>query len=309
MKVIFFGTPSFAVPSLKALADKGFEIGAVVTQPDRPSGRNKVLTSSPIKVAAQEIGITNIYTPKKLRGNEEIENSLRSQGADLGVVVAYGNIIPKNILDIFPRGMINLHPSLLPKYRGPTPVQSAIANGDENTAITIMLLDEEMDSGPILHQESFPLPPDKYFPEINDEIFNKGADILANVIQRYLEGQINLKEQDHAQATVCRKLKHEDAKISWQHPAQQIYNFIRAYSHEPGTWTVWKGKKIFITKAHPTPENNVLGKVYLNNGDICVATSSGSLTIERLKPEGKVEMSPQEFVNGNKDFIGSNLLS
>ncbi|OGN27754.1 MAG: methionyl-tRNA formyltransferase [Candidatus Yanofskybacteria bacterium RIFCSPLOWO2_01_FULL_49_17] len=280
MKLIFFGTSSFAVPALKALREAGHEICAVVTQPDQPVGRKQVVTAPPIKVAAQELEL-KILQPESLKSDESILKFLRISECSLCVVAAYGKLIPKSLLEIPKYGFINIHPSLLPKYRGPSPIQTTILNGDEVMGVTIMKLDAGMDTGPMLAQIKFHPAPDETFTEIHDKLAGLGAELLIETIPEYIAGRITPRTQDNTQATTTKIFKREDGRIDWSRPARDIYNQIRALNPEPGTWTTWRDKVLNIKLAGL--ENN-------------------ELKIKTLQPEGKKETSFKDFLNGYSDF-------
>lgn len=299
MKIVFFGTPEFSVPSLKALLNVGFDIVCVVTQPDKPFGRDRIISPTPTKKAAQELNL-NVISPESLRDNPEIENELKNLNADIGVVVAYGKIIPTNIINIFPKGILNLHPSLLPKYRGPSPIQTSILNGDTKTGISIMLLDKGMDSGPILYQEEYSIDNNKYAPEVFQEIFNTGANILAKTAKNYLNNKITPIPQNDSLATITKKLNHEDGKIDWSDTAENIYNKIRALTPEPGAWTEFNNKKVIISKAFVHNSNIESGTIVYRDKKLLVGTNTKAIEIASLKPEGKTEMTGSQYVNGNK---------
>ncbi|OGL65543.1 methionyl-tRNA formyltransferase [Candidatus Uhrbacteria bacterium RIFCSPLOWO2_01_FULL_47_24] len=299
-KIIFFGTPEFAAPALTALHGAGFSIAAVVTQPDKPVGRGLKVEAPPVKIKAQELGL-KVLQPKTLRGvvaglqpADNIErrlkpaatiiDELKSLHAEVAVVVAYGKIFPREVLELFPRGMVNVHPSLLPKYRGSSPIQVAILNGDTETGVTIMLLDEEMDHGPVLTQHVVQISPspDLQSPspegvedgpserrprggqgegrhrtgsELSKLLAHEGAKLLVETLPQYLGGKIKPKPQDHKKATFTKLLEREDGKVDWQKSAEYIERMARAYDLWPGTWTQWEGKRLKVLKAsllHPT---------------------------------------------------------
>ena len=197
---------------------------------------------------------------------------------DLGIVVAYSKIIPKEILDIFPKGVLNIHPSLLPAYRGPSPVQTAILNGEKETGVTIMQIDEEVDHGPILAQAKYQIPPDAYTPQVTHDLFELGTELLTQTIPDLLEGKVDLRQQDHSQATFTKKFTWQDGRIDWTQPAEKIYHQIRALNPEPGTWTMFNNKVLKILKA------------VLNKG--------WTLILEEVQLEGKKVMSYEDFLRG-----------
>lgn len=285
MKIVFWGSSEFAVLALEALKRAGFDIGLVITQPDAPQGRHLRLQACPVAKKAQELDLP-LFQPERLK-NEEIELKIRAQGAEVFVVAAYGRIIPQNLLDLAPKGTINIHPSLLPKYRGPSPIQSAILNGDTETGVSIMLLDKEMDHGPILAQEIVPLAPTTTAPELEKTLSALGAELLIKTLPEYLNGKIVAKEQDHSQATICKMLKKEDGKINWTEPAEVIERKIRALQPWPGTFTFYQenGKEQLL-KIHKA---NVI---------------DGVLKLEIVQPAGKTPMSFADFLKGHRELVG-----
>ena len=286
MKIVFFGTSEFAVPALQALHKAGFDI-TVVTTPDRPSGKKQIITSSIIKIVAEKLGL-KVLQPETLKdlsaqAGDAFFEEFKSLAPDICVVAAYGKIIPERYLAI-PKHFLNIHPSLLPKYRGPTPVQSALFNGETTTGVTIMQVDKEMDHGPIYAQKEFAIGQDETYPLLHDRLAEEGADMLVDVVNRI--DTITPTEQDHARATFCRIYKREDGRIDWSRSAEEIYNQIRALNPEPGTWTTWNNKIINIKKAERV---------------------EGKLTLSVIQLEGKKETTLREFLNGHKDFDVSQL--
>ncbi len=279
MKIIFFGTSNFAVPALKLLHEGGHEICAVVTMPDQPAGRKKVLTPPPVKIAAQDLEL-KVFQPETLKDDAFFE-TFSSWDCHIAVVAAYGKILPERYLNALKYGFLNIHPSLLPKYRGPSPVQTAIMNGDEVMGVTIMKLDKGMDTGPMLAQIKFHPAPDETFTDIHDKLAVLGGELLVETIPEYIAGRIEPAKQDDSGATITKMLNREDGRIDWSRPHKDIYNLIRALNPEPGTWTTWKDKMLNIKSA--TIEN-------------------GELNIKTLQLEGKKETTLQDFLHGYPDF-------
>jgi len=292
-KIIFLGTPDLAVPFLEALTNEpDFEIQAVITQPDRPVGRKQILTPSPVKELALKKGIP-VHQPETLRQKELPSLPALpkpSEGGspipfpldtNIAVVVAYGIIIPQTVLNLPRLGFVNVHPSLLPKYRGPTPIQSAIANGDKATGISIMLLDKGMDTGPLLAQEKIILAADETQVSLTEKIKQLGPALLIETIKKYVAGEIKPQPQDDSQAVICKMLSRDSGKIDWSEPAKKIEQKIRAYFPWPGTWTEFdhKGKNIRVK----------ILKAKLNNDQ---------LEILEVQPEGGSIMSYEAFERG-----------
>ena len=267
--IVFFGTDEFAVAVLRELAKADFEIVAVVTPPDEPAGRKKILRPSPVKIAAQEMSLP-LYQPARLK---EFEMPV----CDLGVVVVYGKIIPRKLIDSAKFGFLNIHPSLLPKYRGPSPIKTAIFNGDTETGVTIIQLDSEMDHGPIVGNIQYQISNIKMHEEIRDELAKLGAELLIKVIPDYISGKITPKPQDHSKATHTKMLTREDGKIDWHRTPLEIYNQFRAYHDWPGIWFEHNGKRVKILEC---------------------SLENATLKLSRLQPEGGNPMSMQDFLNG-----------
>ncbi len=280
MKIIFFGTSEFAVPTLNALKEAGFDL-TVVTMPDQPSGRKKIITSPVIKAVADKLELKT-FQPVTLKDDTFFEEFI-ALAPDICVVAAYGKIIPEKYLEV-PKYFLNIHPSLLPKYRGPTPVQTAILNGDEITGVSIMQVDKEVDHGPILKQSETPVEPNENYQLLHDRLAEEGAQLLVDAIKNI--ETIKSQPQDDSQATFTKIFERADGRIDWSRSAQEIYNQIRALNPEPGTWTTWNDKIINIKKAERI---------------------DGKLTLSIVQLEGKKETSLAEFLHGHPDFKVSDL--
>jgi len=302
IRTIFFGTPKFGVASLNQLHnDPDFELVASVTNPDKPTGRKKELTPSPIKKVSGVLGIP-VIEPETLRNNN-ITEKIRDLKPDICVVVSYGKIIPKEILEIPRLGFVNIHPSLLPQYRGATPIQTAILEGREETGITIMLIDEEMDHGSILAQQKIEIRKDEYFDELSERLSNLSATFLLETIKKYNDGSIKPVAQKHEEATSTKKFSREDAKINWNKTSREIFNKIRALNPEPGIWTTIDGKTLKIINASLTERPpKEIGMMSIENNELFISTSDKLLRINRLQLEGKKEVDSSEFIKGNKSI-------
>ena len=285
MTIVFFGTSEFAVPALEALHEAGFDL-TVITMPDQPMGRKKILTPPPIKITAEKLGL-KILQPPKLKDDTFFEE-YKSLQPDFCVIAAYGKIIAERYIDTPEYGFLNIHPSLLPKYRGPTPIQSAILNGDTETAVTIMQIDKDMDHGPILMQKKYAIGPDETFLELHDRLANEGSKLLIEIIENF--STITPHEQDHSQATFIKIYERADGKIDWSLSPQEIYNQIRALNPEPGTWTTWQDKILNIQEARIKKQE-----------------SREELEIIKLQLEGKKETSFADFLSGHPSFDISQL--
>lgn len=329
-KIVFFGTANFSLPSLKALlGDSRFEVVAVITKPDAPIGRHQTLTPPPVKVIAQEHDVS-VFQFEKVKTDEtyEILANLSLRGAaatkqstvdelrrflasarndsqiDAYVVVSYGKIISQRILDLPKRGTINVHGSLLPRWRGASCVQSAIAAGDKTSGVTIMLLDAEMDHGDILAQKEIEIGSEETCGELHDRLSQLGADTLPDVLAGYLDGEIIPQPQDHSAATYCKLLTRDDGKIDWAKPAAEIERLVRAYNPWPGTWTEWDGKRIKILKLTTNNSQELKGEIgqlqKIQNHLFVVCSDRSSVEILELQPEGKRVMSAKEYIAGHR---------
>lgn len=295
------GTPDFAVPCLNALVSNGYEIAGVVTQPDRPVGRrHSRLVAPPVKEAALKSGIKTILQPEKVR-TREFADSIRELDPDLIVVVAYGRILTKDVLDIPKHGCINIHASLLPKYRGAAPIQWAIINGDEKTGITAMLMDEGMDTGDILLTKEIPIPPDMNCGELYDRLKELGAEVLIETLRRLENGTLTRTPQDHAEAVYVPMIKKETGLIDWKKSAYEIHNLVRGTDPWPGAYTFYKGKRMKIRKTAVLSECTENGREHCTSGkadvlapgtilkisrqDMVVSTGNGCLKISELQFE------------------------
>ena len=300
------GTPEIAVPVLSRLVEAGHDIAAVYSQPDRPSGRGRKLVPTPTKRFAEEHKI-DVRQPRSLRSETECE-ALASLCPEVVVVAAYGLFLPPDVLEIPRLGCLNIHPSLLPRYRGPSPVVSAILTGDEQTGVTIMKLDEGMDSGPLLAQVTVPIAERETAPELTRRLFDLGADLLVDSLPRWSSGNIRAMPQDEGHATFTTLVKKEDGEIVWTDGAERIARKVRAYEPWPGTFTHWDGKLLKILEASAMAGDAQPGHVVgLDDGGIGIGTGDGLLAVNRLQNEGRRPSDPQDFVRGYPDFVGAEL--
>ena len=298
MRVVFLGTPEFAVPSLNALATE-HGVVAVFTQPDRPKGRGNHLAESPVKIAAAALGIP-VHQPERVRRapNPEL---LASFGSDLMVVVGYGQIIPQQIIDLPKHGILNVHASLLPKYRGAAPIQWAIANGEKRTGVTIMQIDAGLDTGDMLLAHLLAIEPDETAPELSSRLAPLGANLLLEAIRAVEAGTIHREKQNDAEATLAPILKKEDGLIDWLRPARVIYDRLRGFIPWPGAYTTFRGGPLLLTRARPIDHDGTLtpGHIRTNNRRLLVGCGDGT-TLEMLEVQlpGKSRMSAEAFLNG-----------
>ncbi len=308
MRTVFFGSPEEAVPSLKALLACGHQVATVFTQPDRPAGRSAAPVPTPVKAAAERAGIP-VRTPKTLR-DPAVQAELRACGADAFVVVAYGRMLPPEVLAIPRLGVLNVHPSLLPGFRGPSPVQQAILDGVDETGVTVMLLDAGMDTGPVLSQQRLRLNGNETAAALTARLFEMGARLLVDTLDRHGRGEAGPQPQDGAKATVTKLLSREDGEIDWSKTARQIARRVRAYDPWPGTSTRWRGKTLKILEAQAVDERaGEPGMVSVRDGGLYIAAGEGSLRALRLQLEGRKAGTAEEFVRGHPQAAGSSVPS
>jgi len=300
-RIIFMGTPEFAVPALRDLHKNGQDVALVVTQPDRPKGRGRKVIPPPVKEVAVSFGY-EINQPASIR-TDEFANHMAKYKPDIIVVVAYGHIIPKNILAIPKIATINIHASLLPKYRGPAPIQWAIINGEKETGVTIILMDEGLDTGDILLSSKVEIFPDDTSGTLHDRLSALGADLLIQTIKSFETGNINPIPQDHTQATYAHILKKNDGRMNWEMPAQTLEAFIRGMTPWPGAFTFHGNKRLKIFKARPIIIDTVEipGTVIKRFPDeLCVATGKGVLSLIKIQSESGKRLLIKDFLRGYK---------
>ncbi len=303
IRVIFMGTPEFAVPGLQSLiAAPEFAVIGVYTQPDKPVGRKQELTPPPIKVLAEKHNIP-VFQPLKIR--PEAEN-IRALKPDLIVVIAYGKIISQEILDIPTYGIINVHASLLPKYRGAACLNAPILNGDTETGVTIMKMEAGLDTGPILKQAKISLEGIETLENVHDALSELGAQILVPTLLDFIAGKITPQTQDDAQASYIKTLSKEDGRLDFTRSAIELERMVRAYNPWPGTWTEINGEtlKIIAVGHEPAMVNKAkTGQLFIDGEHLLVRCGQNSLVILRLQLAGKKAMTAKEFINGNKAMI------
>ncbi len=317
LKIVFMGTPKFGAIILEKLADSWYKPILVVTETDKPVGRKQILTPPPVKVVAEKYEIP-VLQPERI---ENLKLKIENLKPDLGIVAAYGRILPNNILSIPKYGFINVHPSFLPQYRGSSPIQTAILNGERKTGVTIMLVNEKIDRGPILTQRETIIEEDETGETLHDKLVNLGARLLLETIPKWQRGLIKPQSQDENKATYSKVLSREDGKINWKKPAEQIERQIRAFSVWPESFTFWKktDKLIRIKILKARIKKSIQGIAYplgktlvVPQNEIAVQCGGGFLgergdflVIEKLQLEGKKEIAPEEFIRGYPDFIGT----
>ncbi len=303
-RLVFFGTPRFAVPSLRALARAGWPIAMVVTAPDKAVGRHAALEPSPVRRAADELGLP-VRTPETLK-DDAFWREFNEVRPELCVVVAYAKLIPARYLAIPRLGFVNVHPSLLPAYRGPSPIQTAILDGCDATGVSLMVLDEEMDHGPVLAQRPWAIPSGFDAAACAAELADVGAELLTSTLPGYVAGTVTAAPQDHSSATFTHKFSRPDGRLDWNRSVRRVMDRIRALAAEPGTWTTWQGKALNIIAAHPgAASSGTPGSVAMIGRDVAVSCQDAYLVVEQVQPEGGKVMDARAFVNGHPEFIGS----
>ncbi|HEY47226.1 MAG: hypothetical protein AMJ88_00455 [Anaerolineae bacterium SM23_ 63] len=307
MRIVFMGSPEFSVPSLEALAN-AYPIVGVVTQPDRGAGRGRKIRQSVVKVWSSEHALP-IMQPRRIRNPEAIEQ-LKDWTPDLIVVAAFGQILPEEVLELPEWGCLNVHASLLPRWRGAAPIQASIFHGDTETGITIMKMDAGLDTGPVLTQCSTPIDPQETGGQLADRLSKIGAKLLIETIPSYLEGSIKPIEQDHTKTTYAPMLKKSDGALDFNLTAEELERQVRAYEPWPGSFFTWNGKRIVVRKAHAIPGTaGTPGMVTEVEELPVVSTSQGLLVLEILQPAGRKSMSGDSFIRGARGFLSTELYS
>jgi len=300
LRLVFMGSPEFALPSLQALSDH-YNVVGVVTQPDRPSGRGRIITSPPIKTLALELGIPLIQ-PERLREPSAVQQ-LRTWSPDLIAVAAFGQILRKEVLELPQFGCVNVHASLLPRWRGAAPIQAAILNGDEQTGITIMQMDRGLDTGLILSQLPVPILPGDTTGSLSQRLSQVGAELLVKTLPAYVDGSLKPIPQEDARATHAPQLKKEDGCLDFNQPAVDLARRVRAFNPWPGAFMVWKDQVLKIHRAHPVAAPaSTPGKVAVHQGLPAVGTSSGLLVLDEVQPAGKKNLPGKAFLQGARDW-------
>ncbi len=305
--IIFMGTPHFALPTLEGLLAAGAPVVLVVTQPDRPSGRGKKVTPSPVKQLALERGIP-VFQPERLRREGVVEH-LRSFQAQCAVVVAYGQILPQKVLDCFPLGVLNVHASLLPRYRGAAPIQHALLEGDPVTGVSIMLLDAGMDTGPVLSREELPIEPSDNVGRVHDKLSILGAKLLVSTLEKWVSGQIVPSRQDDSFATHAPPVTKEQLRVPWMEPAESIVNRIRAFDPFPGAYGFLGQKRVKLFEAAllPWAGEGLPGELLGASGEglVILGGDGRALAVGMLQLEGQRRMKAEEFLRGRSAPRGS----
>ena len=313
MRLVFMGTPCFVTPILDSLTTvPGIRLAGVYTPPDRPRGRGRSSQMPPVKTRALELGL-NVYQPASLR-SVEVQDELTALKPDVIVVAAYGKLLPPRVLQTPSHGCLNLHPSLLPRYRGPSPVASAILDGVGETGVTLMLLDEGMDTGPIVAQRKYPVSSADTAEKLTSALFQLGGQLLLENLAAWVDGRLPAEPQDQTVATVTRKLERNDGLAHWELPAVTLERHQRAYTPWPGLFTRWGGGvlKLLDVAAMPAPPNlegppGRVAPLPLEDGSVGVVTGEGVLALKVLQLEGRRALNAEEFLRGHPQFLGSQL--
>jgi methionyl-tRNA formyltransferase len=312
IRIVFMGTSNFADIIFSSLIRDEFKVVSLFTQPDKKAGRKQEIKTSPTKKTAA-INNIPVFEPQKF--DEAAAELLRNQNPDIVIVASYGKILPENALGIAPLGTINVHASLLPKYRGSSPIQNALLLGEKETGVSIMLMDKGVDTGPVFAQKRVLINPDETYLELSVKLAHEGYETLKQSIELILKGQLKPMPQDENQATLCQLIEREDGKIFWSDDAETIYNRWRAFFLWPGIFSYWENKNINyrlkLIKITPLPKDKSFddkyhtGQVIKKDNLICAIAASGLIQLHTVQLEGKKTMDIQEFSNGYPDFIGS----
>ena len=307
LKIVFMGTPGVAVPVLSAVLDAGHDVVGVYTQPDRRAGRGRRLVAPEVKTFALERGLP-VSQPASLRRDEDARRHLSGLAPDVIIVAAYGLLLPPDVLQIPPLNCLNVHPSLLPRHRGPSPVVTAILDGEVDTGVTVMQLDEGMDTGPIVAQRKTEIDPDETGQGLTSRLFEMGSELLVESLPGWTRGELEAQPQDDSRATVTTRLKRENGEIDWGRPAEYTARQVRAYHPWPGSFTRWQGRVLKILEAQAVdPESTVESghAISLEGGGLGVGTADGILELRRVQLEGRRPVSTAELLAGHPDIVGS----
>ncbi len=307
LNLVFCGTPAFAVPALEKLVENGFAVRLVVTQPDRPRGRGMELTPSPVKQRALQLGL-QVSQPDKIKNNQEFRSQLAAIAPDAIIVVGYGRIIPQWMIDLPPLGNLNLHASLLPRFRGAAPIQWAIARGESVTGVTTMRINAGLDTGDILLQKEIPIAPQDTAVTLAPRMAAIGAGLMVETLRGLQAGTIHPRPQDHAKATLAPILKKEDGQIDFHLTAREILNRLRGFQPWPGAYTSFRGKNLHVWAAQPVERAATTAEMLVENGRLIAGCAAGSaLELLEVQLEGKKRMPAADFVHGHQPRTGENL--
>ena len=307
MNLVFCGTPQFAVATLAALAAAGNDISLVVSQPDRPAGRGMQIAPTPVKARAAELGLP-VTQPDKIKNNAEFRAQLEALKPDAIIVVAYGRILPKWMLDLPRLGCINAHASLLPKYRGAAPIQWAIANGETVTGVTTMKIDEGLDTGDMLLKREIEIQPDDTSITLSPRLAQLAAELTVETLRALEQDKVTAQPQDNNTATLAPLIQKEDGRTDFSRPAREIHNRLRGFQPWPGVFTRFRGKTLNFWQTKPLDSHSLAsGEVRAEGDSLLVGCASSTLAVSELQPEGKKRMSAREFINGYRPKEGERL--
>ncbi|MCL4821755.1 MAG: methionyl-tRNA formyltransferase [Vicinamibacteria bacterium] len=306
VRIVFFGTGRFAVPSLRALLDAGHDVAALVAQPDRPAGRGLGLHEPPTKALARERGVP-VLQPERVKRPEALE-ALRAFGPRLQVVVAYGQILPRSVIDLAPLGTVNVHGSLLPRWRGAAPIQWAIAAGDAETGVSTMLIDEGLDTGPVLLRRATAIGPEETAAELEPRLAELGAELLLETVRGLDLGTLAATPQDHAAATHARLLAREDGVMDFAQPARALFDRLRGFSPWPGAVTRHAGRGVKVLRARPQDGRGTPGEILACDREgVLVACGEGALRLLEVQPESRKAMTAAAWAAGARLATGQRL--
>ncbi|CCF14825.1 methionyl-tRNA formyltransferase [Brevibacillus sp. 7WMA2] len=307
-RILFMGTPDFATQSLEALITNGYQVVGVVTQPDRPVGRKRVLTPPPVKELALRHGLP-VYQPEKIRESESVQSVLDATRPDLIVTAAYGQILPVSLLEAPKHGCINIHASLLPKYRGGAPIHASIINGEKETGVTIMYMVQALDAGDMISKVIVPIEERDTAASMFEKLATAGADLLIETLPKLLKGEITPEPQNHEEATFAPNIKRENERLDWNKSAREIYNQVRGMNSWPvafttfegKVWKVWWAEVVELAGQLATP-GTIIGRT---EDGLIIACGAGSIILKEIQPEGKKRMSVYDFLRGAGASIAS----
>ena len=306
LKLVFCGTPAFAVSTLEKVVEAGFSVPLVVTQPDRPRGRGMEVALSPVKQRSLQLAL-QISQPDRIKNNEEFRSQLAEIAPDAIVVVGYGRIIPQWMIDLPPLGNLNLHASLLPKYRGAAPIQWAIARGESVSGVTTMRIDAGLDTGDILLQEEIPIAPEDTALTLAPRMAAIGSALMVETLRGLQSGTVQPRPQDHSKATLAPILKKEDGQIDFQLTAREILNRLRGFQPWPGAYTSFRGKNLHLWAARPVDRAVASAELMVESGHLFVGCGSGALEVLEVQLEGKKRMPAADFIHGHQPHNGEKL--
>lgn len=308
LRILFMGTSDFAVPALEALQKAGYAIALVVTQPDKPAGRGLDLKASPVKKKAQELGLS-VFQPEKVRTSEAVE-TLKKTGADVAVVAAYGQILPSSVLQLPKTACLNIHGSILPKYRGAAPIHYAVIAGEKETGVTIMYMNEKMDEGDALLIKTTPIGPEETTGEVHDRLAVLGAQGLLEALKLLEQGKAPRTPQDASKASYAPSIKREFCKLDWKSPASRIHNRVRGLSPWPGAETSWGGMELKVHKALLATQKGKPGEVLeVSKEGVVVGAGVDSIRLIEIQPPGKKKMTAYDFTLGHPNFKPGEVLA